>query len=137
MAKQVTRKPIKSRSTSKSKLNPKTPASTRAQPTKTKTSAAKSKAVPTDDKRTYVNFAELVRILALVKEHDQSTQLEALTSSDAHKIRMPLKTINTIKDLVSGHQEMRESSTGKWILAEAIGTGGAHPGCPLGFCPGR
>jgi len=80
---------------------------------------------PTPTKRPYdpprgkfvrLKFDDLVRILAMVEHHGQSSKLMSKTSAIETSVRVPSDAAKAVKELVAAHPEMRSSALGKRVL---------------------
>jgi hypothetical protein len=106
---------------------------------------------PATGKYVYVEFGDIVTILAMINEHDQSNELAALTKGLEHVVRVPSKTANAVKKFIADHAEMSNHPTGEKVLgpaeeelrgmpAKPIASGvnlvPRNLDCRCGFCPG-
>jgi hypothetical protein len=67
----------------------------------------------------YVNieFADVIKILTMISEHDQSNKLAAKAKRGRqHLVQIPKDTVNMFKRFVADHPEMSQHPIGKKVM---------------------
>jgi hypothetical protein len=71
---------------------------------------------PPRGKYVRLKFSDLVKIVAMVEHHGQSSKLMRKTSAINTSVRVPADAARAVKEVVAAHAEMRSSSLGKRVL---------------------
>jgi hypothetical protein len=80
---------------------------------------------PTPAKRPYdpprgkyvrLKFSDLVKIVAMVEHHGQSSKLMRKTNAINTSVRVPSDAAKAVKEVVAAHAEMSRSPLGKRVL---------------------
>ncbi len=90
-----------------------------------------------------LKFSDLVKIVAMVEHHGQSSKLMRTTSAIKTSVRVPAEAATAVKEVVSKHAEMRSSPLGKRVLfarktTQAVGVARAEGSVATGndYCCG-